>query len=50
MEERQQNILTFVMLCFTIMIDKIDISLLPSVYLEVCGTFQAGPAVLGISC
>ena len=41
-------VLTFALLCLTIMIDRADMQLLPSVYLEVCREFNAGPAMLGL--
>jgi MFS family permease len=42
------ELVTYVLLCLTIMIDKADQGLLPAVYLEVCDEFGLGPSMLGV--
>ena len=44
----RRAIVTFLLLCLVIGIDKADQLLLPAVYLEICREFSIGPAFLGL--
>lgn len=44
---RRDLLVTYVLLCLAIMVDKADVALLPAVFLEVCTEFDTGPKMLG---